>query len=283
MMALKVSASSPSASLVSLRTLPIPRQRHSFAAPWTVRTIRAFKKVLPLEATTSSFGLLTARKHPTRCSNISPDDQGCPGRRCLFRQLSEVDLPCLHRGRTGKLCEGFRMPAHREGEAGTGAGVLWHSLAGQANGLIRQGRGSHPPWSGASWAGARRPLAETCGLSAPACAPGEQTAVPGAFLGNHHHLADRRWRRVAFASSFHPSSYGQKHTAMPNVISSSSTVLKRSSATRASICTRPRPMQCGRRLVAAPARSSSSRRPAQTPRSRDRVPRRAPGRTISSS
>ena len=74
MMALKVSASSPSASSVSLRTLPIPRRRHSFVGPWTVKTVHAFKKVLSLEATTSSFGLLTARKHPTRCSNISPDD-----------------------------------------------------------------------------------------------------------------------------------------------------------------------------------------------------------------
>ena len=75
MMVLKVSASSLLASSVSLRTLPIPRRRHSFAAPWTVRTIRAFKKVLPLEAPTFSFGLLTARKYPTRCSNISPDDR----------------------------------------------------------------------------------------------------------------------------------------------------------------------------------------------------------------
>jgi hypothetical protein len=40
-----------------------------------VRTIRAFKKELPLEATTPLFGLLTTRKHPTRCLNISPDDQ----------------------------------------------------------------------------------------------------------------------------------------------------------------------------------------------------------------
>src|SRR6476660_855109 len=75
MMPRKVSASSPSASSVSLRTLPIPRRRDSFAAPWTVRTIRAFKKVLPLEAATPSFGLLTARKYQTRCSNISPGDQ----------------------------------------------------------------------------------------------------------------------------------------------------------------------------------------------------------------
>ena len=74
MIVLKVSASSPSASSVSLQTLPIPRRQHSFAAPWRVRTIRAFKKVLPLEAPTFSFGLLTARKHPTRCSNISSDD-----------------------------------------------------------------------------------------------------------------------------------------------------------------------------------------------------------------
>src|SRR5450755_1579786 len=74
LMTLKVSASSLSASSVSLRTLPIPRRRHSFAAPWTVRIIRAFKKVLPLEAPTFSIGLLIARKHPTRCSNILPED-----------------------------------------------------------------------------------------------------------------------------------------------------------------------------------------------------------------
>ena len=73
---LKVSASSLSASSVSSRTLLIPRRRNSFVAPWTVRTIRAFKKVLPLEAPMFSIGLPTGRKHPTRCSNILPDDTG---------------------------------------------------------------------------------------------------------------------------------------------------------------------------------------------------------------
>src|SRR6478672_1251461 len=76
MMVLKVSASSPSASSVSLRTLPIPRRRHSFATPWTDKTIRAFKKVQPLEAPTSSRGLLTAPMHPTRWSTTSPDERG---------------------------------------------------------------------------------------------------------------------------------------------------------------------------------------------------------------
>ena len=99
MMVLKFSASSLSASSVSLRTLPIPRRRHSFATPWTGRTIRAFKKGLPLEAPTFSFGLLTARKHPTRCSNISPDDVKKRGAsRTLANLASETRDPVCQDG-----------------------------------------------------------------------------------------------------------------------------------------------------------------------------------------